>query len=910
VCTTAGVRVAGVLYVTGRGGVEEYPLRAAVTAIGRAPESDLRLDHPVVSYRHARIDLVDGAARLVDLGSSNGTSVNGAELPPREPRTLVDGDGIRIGPFVLAYRLQAPAVSTAGGRVSAGAAPGQTIVLAPEQPPRLVISTPNGTFERELTGASATLGRDADNDIVVAADAVSRHHARLECRDGQWSIVDLGSTNGLRLDDEPVQRHVLRDGDVLRIGRSVAVEYAAGDGEQAPSVERPAGIVDIPAGGELVIGRGSQAGVQVAHPQASTIHARVVWKDGELVVQDLGSAAGTYVNGRRVEGQQLAEGDVVRIASRQFRVHQGRLEMVDEEGAIELQAEHLSVIVARDKCILDDVSLTIQPRQFVAVVGGSGAGKSTLVNARCGFRPATTGTVLVNGVDLYRNSGAYRSELGYVPQDDIIHRELPVRRALEYAARLRLPPDTTREERAARIQEVLRDLDLMGCVDTPVRELSGGQRKRVSIAVELLTRPSLFFLDEATSGLDPATETQLMRLLRKLADQGRTIVLITHATKNVMLCDMVVVMARGGRLAYAGPPDEALRFFGVRDFDEIYEKLDQRRPEQWAQMAAGGDGRGRGGRRPARPSRDGPVQAPPAQRRVSSFSPCLTLSRRYLDIIMCDRKSAALLLLIAPVIGLLNFIEWPRSMFDPYTGSATKAVTCFFLTALISLLVGTITSVREIVKENAVYRRERMVGVRVFPYIASKVAIGFLFALWSAVVLYVCIVFAVEMPQLDGLDFVLLFVPFLLGTFSGLAWGLLVSALAPTEDRAMLLVILVLVPQFVFAGGMIPVNDLGTPGKVLGALTSTRWNMGAMVTAAKVQTGEGADKDLSDVALPGIRGLKTTVEKQSLIDTLHKQYGEIFSVQLSLYWGASAALAFALLGLVLWLQKRKDKLLT
>jgi ABC-type multidrug transport system ATPase subunit/pSer/pThr/pTyr-binding forkhead associated (FHA) protein len=908
--------VAGILYITGRGGVEEFLLSAPVATIGRSPECDLRLDHPVVSWRHARVDVAGGATTVSDLGSSNGTYVNGVELAPREPRKLVDGDGVRIGPFVLAYRAQVgvtPA-AVAGDRMTAAvtARPAQTIVLAPSEPASLVVSAPSETVRYELSGDTVTLGRGDDNDIVVTAGAVSGHHARLERRDGSWSIIDLGSTNGLYLEGHPVRQHVLRDGDLLTIGSSVAIAYTSGDGGQATPSARPEGTIDVPAGGELVIGRGSQAGLQVAHPQASTFHARVAWRDGRLVVEDLGSAAGTYVNGRRIQGQTLAEGDVVRIASRQLRVRDGRLEMVDEEGALELEAQHLSVTVAKGKRILDDVSLTIRPRQFVAVVGGSGAGKSTLVNALCGFRPATEGTVLVNGVDLYRNAGAYRTELGYVPQDDIIHRELPVRRALEYAARLRLPPDTTSAERRARIQEVLSDLDLLGCAETPVRQLSGGQRKRVSIAVELLTRPSLFFLDEATSGLDPATETQLMKLLRRLADQGRTIALITHATKNVMLCDVVVVMARGGRLAYAGPPDEALRFFGVRDFDEIYEKLDERPPERWTQGGHDDDAADReGGRRkPSRPTREGPAQAPPAQRRVSSFSQFLTLSQRYLDIIQCDRKSAALLLLIAPVIGALNFIEWPRTMFDPEVGSATKAVTFFFISALITLLVGTITSVREIVKESAIYRRERMVGVRVLPYVASKVAVGLLFALWSAGVLYGFMLAAVDLPQLHGLDFVYLFVPFLLGTFSGLAWGLLVSALAPTEDRAMLLIILVLVPQFVFSGGMIPVDDLGTPGKVIGSVTSTRWELGAMVTSAKVQSGPGKQADLSDTTLPGIRGMKTVAEKQSLVKTLHSQYGEVFSVRLSLYWGVCAAIAFGLLALVLILQKRKDRLLT
>ena len=174
--------------------------------------------------------------------------------------------------------------------------------------------------------------------------------------------------------------------------------------------------------------------------------------------------------------------------------------------------------------------------------------------------------------------------MGYVPQDDIIHLDLTVYKALDYAARLRMPADTSRQEREQRIREVIDELDLKACAERTIKQLSGGQRKRVSIGVELLTRPSLFFLDEATSGLDPATEAAMMKLLRKLADQGRTIILITHATKNVMACDKVVFLARGGLLAYFGPPEDALKYFGVKDFDEIYERLESGgKPEEWAQ---------------------------------------------------------------------------------------------------------------------------------------------------------------------------------------------------------------------------------------------------------------------------------------------------------------------------------------
>lgn len=950
--------MSGTLLIRSRSGTQEVPLRDASLTLGRASDNDVRLLHPVVSLHHARIDFAEDGASVIDLGSSNGTFVNGEELAPREPRAFTADDEIEMGPFLL--RLQEdgaqgtgaprgaaggettaaspltaePAVEVAGAdttaareasRIAAVGAPRPIAVVAADtEPPRLIVVTPEGRQEIPLQPREWSVGRDPDNDVVVPAPAVSRHHARLLPHDGTFEIVDRGSTNGLVVAGRRVERHVLADGDVIAIGSHVSLEFRAAPTEGAAAelhdVEETAaarsGIVTLGEGESMVLGRSEAADLSLDHPQASLRHARVSRRNGRLVVEDLGSSTGLFVNGSRVERRELREGDVVRLAARRLVLRHDQLEMADDEGTLGLEARHLSVTVAGGKKILDDVSLTVRPHQFVAVVGGSGSGKSTLVNALCGFRPATEGAVFVNGVDLYGEFDAYRTELGYVPQDDIIHLELPVERALEYAARLRMPADTTDEERQNRVREVLRQLDLESSADVPIQQLSGGQRKRASIGVELLTRPSLFFLDEATSGLDPLTETQLMKLLRRIADDGRTVVLITHATKNVMLCDAVLVLARGGRLAYEGPPDEALRYFGVRDFDDIYERLEERPPEEWAarqrraSLRAVSEMPSTGATPPTGGGGRATAAALPAVRRASSLEEFLVLSRRQLDIVFRDRKTAALLLLLAPILGILDFVVWERHVFDPLHGSATTAVTMFFVVTLITVLVGTVTSVREIVKEDAIYRRERMIGLRVVPYVASKVAVGSLFALYSALILYMFMLLAVDFSHLTPAGLGALFVPFALGTLAGLAWGLLISAIAPSEDRAMLLIILVLVPQFVFSGGMVPMDDLGIAGRGIGLVTSTRWELGALVTTAQVKSGACRQPDLSDCSMPGMQSLQSVGERQALVRSLDAQYGDIFKVNVVFYCAMCLALTMLLLFIVLALQKRKDRRLT
>jgi ABC-type multidrug transport system ATPase subunit/pSer/pThr/pTyr-binding forkhead associated (FHA) protein len=952
----------GVFTIHSRDRTEELPVTKAVVNVGRAADNDLNLPYATVSLHHARILADAFGCGVMDLGSSNGTRLNGVEIPVKVAQTLSEGDLVEIGPFQLRFRAsQGHAAAPADARPSAPAvAPaaaqpggGRTVILPPDLPARLVVSTPGGTRVFPLKKDSVTLGREGDNDIVVEAEAVSRHHAVLKRRGPAFLITDLGSTNGLNVAGEPVKEKLLKPGDYVCIGHSVTLEYLGAEAlaaDMAAAAVAPAGmggpgpavfgapgapaqpVYEIREGDSLVLGRGAQTGVHMAHPQVSVEHAEVQRQADQYVIRDMGSSGGTYVNGQLVSRQALRENDVIRIGPNQLVFEAGSLRLMSQEGSLRLDAFHLSKVVGKGRKrqrILRDVSLSVKPQEFVAVVGGSGAGKSTLVNALCGFKPATEGAVLLNGVDLYGNFDAYRNEMGYVPQDDIIHLDLPVSKALDYAARLRMPADTSRNEREQRVNEVIDELDLKACASRTVRQLSGGQRKRVSIGVELLTRPSLFFLDEATSGLDPGTESAMMKLLRKLADQGRTIILITHATKNVMVCDKVVFLVRGGLLAYFGPPEDALTYFGVKEFDEIYERLESgASPEEWAQRYltspelqeyvvrplsevagarsgpyAGGFGGGYG----AGAQAPGGTASPGARlRRTSSWNQFLTLSARYLDIMRRDKKTLLLLLAISPVLGLLDGVTSKRDLFDPVRGSASKAVQMLFMASIIGILVGTITSVREIVKEDAIYRREHMVSVRIFPYVASKVAVGSIFALYSAVVLYLFKIGFVDFGHLGPISHAELLFSFVLVTFSGLMWGLLVSAIAPTEDRAMLLVILVLVPQFIFAGGMDPVSELGVAGTIFGAVTSSRWALGAMATIAEIKTGAGKMADMSDTFLPGIKGLRTTEEKVAMVQALNRQFGAILDVNVAFYWGMCIVLIAALLGLIVLLQKRKD----
>lgn len=826
--------------------------------IGRAADNNLILSESRVSRYHAELAWEDNAYSITDLGSTDGTRVNNAIATPHKSWRLANGDVIQIGKSQLRFRIEA--ISPNSAKLENTVAVTETLslpdtaVVAKSSVPVLRVSTRLWTQDFPLRQALLVFGRDSKNDIVIDTPEVSTKHGQLKkCNDG-YEITDLNSRNGLTYEGRRINQHLLVDGDVLHISSTVTLTYQSVALSEIPIIKQQ---LDLGGRETLSLGRDPQNDTVIDHPTVSRFHAQISRQDGSFVIADLNSSNGSFVNGKQIISKRvLMAGDTIRIGPCRlvFNVDE-TLVRYDEQGNLRLDALHLSKDIGKGMTLLQDISLSILPREFVGVVGVSGAGKSTLLGALNGFRPATRGTVLVNGTDLYKNFNAYRTEIGYVPQDDIIHLELAVGQALDYAARLRMPADTTPVERQQRVQEVLEDLDMTHRRDVPIKKLSGGQRKRVSMGVELLTKPSLFFLDEATSGLDPGTEAQTMKLLRKLADRGRTILLITHATKNVMMADLVVFLARGGYIAFLGPPGEALKHFGVQDFDQIYSQVESEAPDECAARYKHSQqyqryivDRLRDSQAPRVERRQQQWQLPGAEvKHVSSWQQLKILSQRNLAILMRDRASLTLMLAIAPVVGLLDFFIWPRNVFDRQDGDAQQALMMLFVTAIVAIMVGSLSSMREIVKEVEIYRRERMVNLKITPYILSKIWLGILVSLYQAAVFVLFKELAVNMP--GGLEVAVgLYITLFLATLAGMMLGLLVSAVSPNQNVAPLLIILILIPQITFGGGLSPANALGAPGKLISQVTPSKWAFESMVTITHLGKDVAADRCFSQLS--------------------------------------------------------------
>lgn len=932
----------GKLVVTDNGSpLAEYALTKNEISIGRDPANDLVISNPQVSRRHARLQRNGETWQLENLSQSNPVYLRGQPVSGWVP--LNPGDKFVLG--AIAVELQPslvtgprPSLTNINSKDLRDSAATRTISGNSFVTPVLRVAYHDTVQEVPLNAGSFTLGRAPENNIVIPISTVSRHHAVLsQSPIGGFVITDQNSTNGLLHKGNRIQERHLVDGDVIRIGDDLGNLATLTYVDAARPTEVNTQVLNLrPDMTTVTIGRADDNLMVLNYPQVSAHHALIRREaNGAATLEDLGSTNGTFVHGQRVArgtSVKLNAGTVFQIASYQLVYYPDIITQADTE-RVRIDALDLSKTVNHNtKTILNHISLSIEPKEFVALVGGSGTGKSTLMDALNGFRPATEGKVYMNGDDYYHNFASYRSSLGYVPQDDIIHRELTVERALYYVAQLRLPKDTTEAEIEQRVSEVLEDVEMTPNRKTEVARLSGGQRKRVSIAVELLAKPTLLFLDEPTSGLDPGLDKRMMFLLRRLADQGRTVVLVTHATSNISVCDKVVFLGYGGRLCFYGSPAEALKFFEVKEFADIYSKLEQSPTsvEEWenkfrqspyyqqyiverlkelptpAASSFAGDSSPAPQVAPPPPTHPAP-KAP----RVSGWRQFGILARRYSELLVRDRVNLGVLIAQAPIIGFILGFVGGHDVFgvNPPPGSPpptpTTAREVLFMLAIAAVWLGTSNSAREITKETPIYMREHLVNVRVFPYVMSKVAVLAALCLLQSLLLGGIVMVMVGSPAkgaiLPAVPEILLTI--FLTTLTGLGMGLLVSAVASNTDKAISIIPIILIPQIILAGVIFPLHD-ATKG--LSYLAVTNWSLNALGTTGDLdhlyfQTVLQEPPTCSQPADPS----STFDPSNYATNPCTPHYN--LSSNLLLQWAVLLGMVVLFLGLTCYFQKRKDR---
>ncbi len=704
-------------------------------------------------------------------------------------------------------------------------------------------------------GRPFVIGRGPEVDLDLPHPRVSRRHAVVELTPGGWVLTDR-SANGTFVDGRRIGVLPLTSPVVVRLGD--ATDAASVELRPVTSGPPPSAPTARPAGGttvtrvttdRLTVGRLPDNDVVLDDLLVSRRHAQLIRTGSVWTLHDLGSGNGTFVNGARVQRAEITPTDVIGIGHGLLQLHGDRLVTAVDTGDVAFSAHGLSVQTDKGRLLLRDVTFSLPERSLLAVVGPSGAGKSTLLGALTGARPADQGHVRYGGRDLYASYDELRHRIGLVPQDDVLHPQLTVRRALRFAARLRFPADVPAPDRERRVEEVLGELDLTAQGDQRIDTLSGGQRKRTSVALELLTTPSLLFLDEPTSGLDPGLDKSVMQTLRTLSDGGRTVVVVTHSVLNLDLCDMLLVLAPGGHVAYFGPPRQALEYFRTPDFSEMFLLLGREPGEQLAARYRSSAQHQRWVAAPTAalprvPERTGtPGQAP---RQQSVLAQLAVLSRRYLAVIAADRQYAVFLAALPLVLSLLARLVPGSSGLSVQAAVAAREFQPSQLLLVLILggaLMGIAASIRELVKERPVYRRERAIGLSLGAYLTSKLLVLGVIAAAQAAVFTVLSMLGRDDPDgavLVGSGLLEVLLAVVAVTVVTMAVGLMISAFIDNADRGMPLLVMVLMLELVVCGGFFPVNGRPVLEQVAWAVPS-RWafSMGA-VTADLNALGRGA----------------------------------------------------------------------
>jgi ABC transport system ATP-binding/permease protein len=782
------------------------------------------------------------------------------------------------------------------------------------------------------------IGSDPSQEIHIAAPGIAPRMARMMLETGNYRLFDLSSHQGVLVNGKAINSQVLRDGDTIRMqdGTGLGVTmYYANPVERALKNEAP-GTFELNVS-PFIIGRDGAANLSLDGNSVSWQHAQITQQGDGHTITDLKSTNGTYINDRRLapnKPHRLQQEDVIRIDQTLLVYRNKTLTRISGAQRLQMDAIDLEMTYRtgflRPKTLntMRNVTLSIKPQEFVAIIGGSGSGKSTLLRALNGANQATGGKVLVNGDDLYENYEIFQPVIGYVPQSDIVQNNLTIREALKYGARLRFPnePEASREQR---INRVLDDVELTDYQDRLVRNLSGGQKKRVSIALELMADPRLLFLDEPSSGLDPGLDKSLMDTLRKLADRGHVVVVVTHTTLNIDMCDKLCLMARGN-LVYYGPPREALGFFSVKEYPDIYnavmqspetlEKAKQSetmimkpgaiaaadRPNEkispfeaaakWAEkfrsttlyqanIAGKQTNPGTVAARNDNTLRNKRLQG---ARRGTFWQQLQVLTARTVALARRDIRTLLVMLMVLPLVGLfLGYIsrdaieqdrgkmlvsrgdrtelllyleEIPltpieqaqpedaaaaqdassesggsggsRNNRDSGQSSNVKAIGTYapandaqrllFMMALSVTLLGIFASAYTIVEEKSLFMRERMVNLRIAPYLGSKVVVYGGLAMLSCVLLLATVWTGVVLPGQGLITWgpLEMFITLALTALAGVSIGLVLSAMSRQVNAVTYLVLAVLFVQILFPGVLFKMDGALEP---LSRITITRW---------------------------------------------------------------------------------------
>jgi ABC-type multidrug transport system ATPase subunit len=798
-------------------------------SIGRNPESDIVVDEARVSWRHAVLRLEGATWLLEDAGSTNGTFLGSQRVKRVEItkdcvlRLGHPDDGQRLWCSIAAPPRDATAVASP---------------IRDEEPPT--------NFIAPQPSAAPPSRPAAEPSPPAAAQPFQAYQPPAQPQSPPAHQPPAQQYQPPAQPQPPKQYQPQAQPPQSPVRPAAAQAYPEAGVRPYPPAQpggssifrQPSAIMRLPQR-VLRIGRATDNEIVVSDLSVSRYHAELRRDSrGGYEIADLSSHNGTYVNGQRVTSAPVTEADIISIGPATFHVVGQELVEFIDTGDVSLNVQGLTVKISGGKILLDRVSFPLGERCLLGVIGPSGAGKSTLLGALTGMQPAGEGSVLYDNRDLYKNYAELKHRIGLVPQADIMHTQLTARRALRYAAELRFPRDTSARERNERVDEVIGELGLTKHAQTRASALSGGQRKRVSVALELLTKPSLLFLDEPTSGLDPGLDKSVMEMMARLAHDGRTVIVVTHSVANLDLCDRLLVLVPGGKVAFFGPPRDGLKHFGKPGWAEVFQAFDAEPNRDWAgeyQRSPLYSQYVTTGQNAVVPS-SGPRQIAPPPRARNHLSQLSTLVRRYLAVIASDKGYLATLAIAPLALAIiLRAASSSQGLVGGPHGNA-NAITVLDILAIGACFIGTLNAVREIVKEKSIYTRERAAGLSAGAYLWSKLLVlGALSAIQATLMTVVGLIGRPVPPHgsLFGNSWIELVLAMAVLAIASMTIGLMISAVVRTSETTLVLLFISVMLQIVLTGGVIPIA-----GKVgveqLAWISPSRWGFGAVASTANL----------------------------------------------------------------------------
>jgi ABC-type multidrug transport system ATPase subunit/pSer/pThr/pTyr-binding forkhead associated (FHA) protein len=740
--------------------------------------------------------------------------------------------------------------------------------------PPLLVRTVRSNHLLE-SGQEYHIGRADSADIPLVDARVSWDHAVLRAEGSVWVLQDTGSRNGTFLGSDRIQRLDISESCVLHFGHpedGPVVRFELQQPQQAPARElgnngfgqpqiedttfmpgvdrQPTSRLRLESK-VMSIGRRPDNDIVVADLGVSKQHAELrLSPTGRYQIIDLNSHNGTFVNGARVNQAELSENDIIAIGHATFKLSGGELIEYVDDGRATFEAHELRVVVndgGKQKVLLDGITFPLPERSMMAVIGPAGAGKSTLLNALTGKRPANTGSVYYDYRDLYDNYDELKHRIGLVPQQSVTHDQLTASTALGYAAELRFPSDISEGERNTRVTEVLGELQMTKHANTKIERLSGGQQKRVNIGLELLTRPSLLFLDEPTSPLDPHLKREMFNQMRTMADpnteKGQSVIVITHDVESKLLdqCDSLIVLQPGGKMAFFGPPKEGLTYFGKDDWADVFQGFADEPDRDWSGEYRGSPQFTRYVATPIsfaaqRQQERRPEDiAKPRQRGL--LTQVLTMARRYRKVMWADRVYMVTAVLMPVLLGVLVRVMpaaygLANSPTPPGPGLNGNALQLLMILVMSCVLSGTANSIREFIKEREIFERERMAGLSATAYLFSKVVVLSIISVVQT--LLIVLVGLAGRPEpstgavIPGPVIIEIFIALSFLSVVSMLLGLAVSTLVTKGDQTMPILVGITMVQVALSGGMFPLTGAMS---FVSMIAPARWGLGAVASS-------------------------------------------------------------------------------